>query len=203
MKKCIFCSSTISDDSRFCNFCGKDLSNIVYKVQCPKCYQINVKGSIFCSWCGLDLSKEKLLRTFASVTDANSSSQAPPVIAKNLQKDITGIKTAAILIFIEAGVFALITVISLWQTMAYGVEFNYALHAWNVLMTVFEVFVGIKVIKLSKKGYGQGLWMSGVGVIWYVFQAINLSWSIGYFLAILCVVTFILLKKNEKLFTNQ
>ena len=203
MIKCFFCSSLISDESRFCNFCGKDLSNIVHAVQCPKCYQTNIKGSIYCSWCGLDLSKEKILRAFTTCEAINPSAPPPNVSSASSQKEMSGINIAAILIFIVAGVFGLMTSISLWNSMVFGIAFDYAIHTWNVFMTIFEVYIGIKVLKRSKKGLSQGLWMSGVGVVWYMSEAIFLSWSIGYFLAILCVATFILLKRNEKLFSNQ
>ena len=50
MKKCPNCNSEISDDSRFCPVCGKQLS------VCPQCGTDIAPGARFCPTCGKNLT---------------------------------------------------------------------------------------------------------------------------------------------------
>ena len=50
MKKCPNCNSEISDDSRFCPVCGKQLS------VCPQCGTEIAPGARFCPTCGKNLT---------------------------------------------------------------------------------------------------------------------------------------------------
>jgi len=215
MIKCPVCVTENSDDTIFCKSCGVKMAlafeaarrvereknkNVNYTVQCPKCYEINSIDSHFCKWCGLDLSKEKILRKFSNGTEAFSDQ--PISTSKTSPSDEIAIKIAAILIFIDAGVFTLITLASIWYTIAYQANFDVVLNSWNVIMTIFSVFVGIEVLKKTSSGYSRALYMNGIGVIWYGYQAIASSWTLGYFLAILCGVSFFLIKANSRLFAK-
>lgn len=61
MKKCPGCSFENSDDSRFCNSCGRDISQSPRTdalIRCPKCSNLNPPGTRFCNRCGQPLTQE-------------------------------------------------------------------------------------------------------------------------------------------------
>lgn len=63
MIKCPFCNFSNSDDSKFCNSCGKEIPISDASIKCPNCSSINPSGAEFCSGCGQLLAKKPSIGT--------------------------------------------------------------------------------------------------------------------------------------------
>ena len=55
MKKCPSCGAQISDDSRFCAECGKEIPQ---GIVCPHCGSSVKEGDAFCPACGYKMKQE-------------------------------------------------------------------------------------------------------------------------------------------------
>ena len=51
----MYCGKENVDESRFCNFCGKELAAALPTGICPKCGKVNPGYAVFCGTCGADL----------------------------------------------------------------------------------------------------------------------------------------------------
>ena len=63
MKKCPACSFENSDDTKFCNSCGRQIPISDVLIKCPKCGKPNPTGADFCGDCGQLLAKKPAVWT--------------------------------------------------------------------------------------------------------------------------------------------
>lgn len=191
MKTCPFCSSSINDDVRYCTQCGKDLTKDTYSNQCPRCYEMNDSNSHYCKSCGLSISDKE------NNNSANVTSKAPgnPLNSANTYEKSTGVKIAAILIFIVSSFFILKIFINIFTR-----SFDVISNSWNAICSLLNINIGIEILKYSNEGYYQGLQLNAICVIWFLYQAILFSWAPGYLLVILSLLSFILIKSNKLAF---
>lgn len=133
-------------------------------------------------------------------------SEPPPFTPKGedelyiKDESLEGVKIAAILFFIESGIWGLISLFQLFYVFSYGNSETALLVGWNIVMTVGGIFIGIGVWKRRKWGYNWGIGTSTIGLIWYSIEVLSIQ---NYFLLIfipIYIAIIILLKKNKSAF---
>ena len=78
MVVCLRCGKENDADAKFCNFCGKDLTEKPGARKCPKCGTTNPAHVLFCGTCGADLPPATTQQIVADKEAAASPPPPPP-----------------------------------------------------------------------------------------------------------------------------
>ena len=78
MAVCLRCGKENDLDAKFCNFCGKDLTEMPGGRKCPKCGTSNPVHVVFCGTCGADLPPAT---TQEIAVDREAASRPPPPLS--------------------------------------------------------------------------------------------------------------------------
>ena len=70
--KCPNCNKEITDNVKFCRYCGTKIETRPEQAKCPKCGALNRQGATFCDTCGAKMSEDETPKD-SSVTSSTSS----------------------------------------------------------------------------------------------------------------------------------
>jgi len=169
-------------------------------IRCPICEIENTDDTIFCKKCGVNLSSAFAAARKTDNNPKNDENEKTETIFSNSTRhegNAISIRIAAILIFIVTGLWAFSSTENIKNLISFQSNINTELISMYAIMMIFGVFLGIEVLKKSASGYSCGLNMGGYAMIWYGYQAIS-SQTIGYFMAILCAISFLLILSNSR-----
>lgn len=70
--KCPNCNNEITDNVKFCRYCGTKIETQPEQAKCPKCGALNRQGATFCDSCGTKMSGDETTKD-SSVTSSTDS----------------------------------------------------------------------------------------------------------------------------------
>ena len=70
--KCPNCNNEITDNAKFCRYCGTKIETQPEQAKCPKCGALNRQGATFCDSCGAKMREDETPKD-SSVTSSPSS----------------------------------------------------------------------------------------------------------------------------------